>query len=120
MPRASWWETLRQTLQYRDRTLALISDLHRRHGPVVYQRTALVPLVSLFGPDANRFVLLNQQQALSAKGVRFTIAPTPLPEAMGIMAVAFCYDPSGNVVELIEPVAGYRHSDLDEVLKQSQ
>lgn len=68
IPRASWWETFRQTLQYRDRTLALISGLHRRYGPVVYQHTALVPLVSLFGPDANRFVLLNQQQALSAKG----------------------------------------------------
>jgi cytochrome P450 len=67
MPRASWWETFRETLQYRDRTLALISDLYLRHGPVVLQRTALVPLVSLFGPDANRFVLLNQQQALSAK-----------------------------------------------------
>jgi cytochrome P450 len=67
MPRASWWETLRETLQYRDRTLELISALYRRHGPVVYQRTALVPLVSLFGPDANRFVLLNQEQALSAK-----------------------------------------------------
>lgn len=59
-------------------------------------------------------------EALSAKGVRFTIAPTPLPEAMGIIAVAFCYDPSGNVVELIEPVAGFRHSDLDDALKQSQ
>lgn len=67
MPRASWWETFRETLQYRDRTLELVSDLYRRHGPVVFQRTALVPLVSLFGPEANRFVLLNQQQALSAK-----------------------------------------------------
>jgi cytochrome P450 len=67
MPRASWWETFREMLQYRDHTLALVSDLHRRHGPVVFQRTALAPLVSLFGPDANRFVLLNQQQALSAK-----------------------------------------------------
>jgi len=61
------WETFRESLFFRDRTLELISDLNRRHGPVVYQRTALAPLVSLFGPDANRFVLLDQQRALSAK-----------------------------------------------------
>jgi cytochrome P450 len=67
IPRATWWETLRETIQYRDRTLDLITGINRRHGPVVYQHTALVPLVSLFGPDANRFVLLDQQQALSAK-----------------------------------------------------
>jgi cytochrome P450 len=62
------WETLRESIFFRDRTLELISDLNRRHGPVVYQRTAVAPLVSLFGPDANRFVLLDQQRALSAKG----------------------------------------------------
>ena len=55
-------------------------------------------------------------EELSAKGVRFTVAPTPLPEAMGIIAVAFCYDPSGNVVELIEPAPGFRQSDLDDAL----
>jgi cytochrome P450 len=54
-------------LQYRDRTLELVDGLYRRYGPVVFQQTALAPLVSLFGPEANRFVLLNQQQALSAK-----------------------------------------------------
>lgn len=67
MPRASWWETLRQTLQYRHRTLELVSRLYDRHGPVVFQQTGLVPLVSLFGPEANRFVLLDQQGLLSAK-----------------------------------------------------
>ena len=67
MPRASWWETFREMLHYRDRTLELVGELYRRHGPVVFQQTALAPLVSLFGPDANRFVLLNQQQALSSK-----------------------------------------------------
>jgi YD repeat-containing protein len=37
-------------------------------------------------------------EALSAKSVRFTCVPTAQPEA-GIIAVAFSYDPSGNVVE---------------------
>jgi glyoxylase I family protein len=58
--------------------------------------------------------------ALSAKGVRFTRAPTPLPEAMGIVAVAFCYDPSGNVVELIELASGFQQTNLDAALTQSQ
>jgi cytochrome P450 len=34
---------------------------------VVFQSTPVGPLVSLFGPDANRFVLLDQEQQLSAK-----------------------------------------------------
>jgi cytochrome P450 len=67
MPRASRWETFLQTLQFRYKTLELVTRINRRYGDVVLQRTALVPLVSLFGPDANRFVLLDQQQMLSAK-----------------------------------------------------
>ena len=67
MPRARRWETLRQTLQYRNKTLELITRMHERYGPVVYQSAGLIPLVSLFGPDANRFVLLDQQGVLSAK-----------------------------------------------------
>jgi catechol 2,3-dioxygenase-like lactoylglutathione lyase family enzyme len=55
-------------------------------------------------------------EELSAKGVRFTVAPTPLPEAMGIIAIAFCYDPSGNVVELVEPAPGFRQTMLDNAL----
>src|SRR5262245_1697813 len=68
LPRAGRWETFMQTLQYRYKTLELVSRLNRRYGAVVLQNTALVPLVSLFGPDANRFVLLNQEELLSAKG----------------------------------------------------
>ncbi|WP_293906173.1 VOC family protein [Phenylobacterium sp.] len=47
-------------------------------------------------------------EALSAKGVRFTCSPKPQPEA-GVIAVAFCYDPSGNFVELIELDPGLLH-----------
>ena len=57
-------------------------------------------------------------EALSAKGVRFTCAPTALPEG-GIVAVAFCYDPSGNVVELIELAAAFQNTKLDAALTQS-
>ncbi len=43
-----------------------------------------------------------------------------LPEGMGIIAVAFCYDPSGNVVELIELAPGFQQTDLDACLSSGQ
>ncbi len=51
-------------------------------------------------------------EALSAKGVRFTCPPAGQAEA-GIIAVAFCYDPSGNKVELLEFGPDYAHAKLD-------
>ena len=51
-------------------------------------------------------------EALSAKGVRFTCPPTGQAEA-GIIAVAFCYDPSGNKVELLEFAPAFSHAKLD-------
>jgi extradiol dioxygenase family protein len=58
-------------------------------------------------------------EALSAKGVRFTCAPATQLEA-GIIAVAFCYDPSGNVVELLELASDFQHTEFDAALTQSQ
>ena len=57
-------------------------------------------------------------EALSAMGIRFTCAPAEQAEA-GIIAVAFCYDPSGNVVELLELAPEFRQAKLDEALTQS-
>jgi cytochrome P450 len=67
IPHASAFELLRQTLRYRYDTLDLVNRLYDRHGPVVFQRTALIPMVSLFGPEANEAVLLDKQQVLSAR-----------------------------------------------------
>lgn len=67
IPRASVLDTLAQMIQFRHKTLHLVRRLRERYGPVVFQNTLLVPLVSLFGPDANRFLLLDQEQQLSAK-----------------------------------------------------
>jgi len=61
------FDTLAQMIGYRNKTLQLVRRLRERYGPVVFQNTLLVPLVSLFGPDANRFLLLDQEQQLSAK-----------------------------------------------------
>ncbi|HEY2386541.1 MAG TPA: cytochrome P450 [Candidatus Binatia bacterium] len=67
IPRASAFDTLAQMIGFRNKTLHLVRRLRERYGPVVFQNTLLVPLVSLFGPEANRFVLLDQEQQLSAK-----------------------------------------------------
>jgi cytochrome P450 len=67
IPRSTFRETLSFTLRYRNDTLDLLQRLEARHGPVVFQKTALMPLVSLFGPEANKFVLLDREQILSAR-----------------------------------------------------
>jgi hypothetical protein len=47
--------------------------------------------------------------------VQFTTpAPTSIPSA-GIVACACCYDPNGNLIELIELEPGLRHSRIEEV-----
>lgn len=54
-------------------------------------------------------------RALAAEGVRFTTPePTSIPSA-GIVACACCYDPNGNIIELIELEPGLRHSRIKEV-----
>jgi cytochrome P450 len=69
IPETTWLETLQRALLYRSRTLSLLREQSRRYGPVTLMRGPLFPpLVSLFGPEANRFVLLDQDQQLSAKG----------------------------------------------------
>ena len=54
------------------------------------------------------------QRALAAQGVVFTTpGPTSIPAA-GIIACACCYDPNGNIIELIELEPGLRHSRIAE------
>jgi cytochrome P450 len=68
IPRSSFLENFLQTFRYRNETLDIVSGLHDRYGPVVFQKTAIVPLVSIFGPEANKFLLLDREQTLSARG----------------------------------------------------
>lgn len=55
-------------------------------------------------------------EALQAAGVTFTQAPYTPTEALGLIGTACCYDPNGNIVELIELEAGVRHSRANEAL----
>jgi catechol 2,3-dioxygenase-like lactoylglutathione lyase family enzyme len=57
-------------------------------------------------------------EALSGAGVRFTQAPYTPTEALGIVGTACCYDPNGNIIELIELEPGVRHSRATEALSE--
>jgi hypothetical protein len=53
--------------------------------------------------------------ALAAKGVRFTRELFTHTE-LGIVGSCCCYDPNGNLIELIELLPGQRHSKANEAL----
>ena len=57
--------------------------------------------------------------ALSAAGVRFT-QPVHVPDQpLGIIGTACCYDPNGNIIEMIELEPGVRHSRANEALAKA-
>jgi catechol 2,3-dioxygenase-like lactoylglutathione lyase family enzyme len=55
-------------------------------------------------------------EALSAASVAFTQPVHRPPEALGIVGTACCYDPNGNIIELIELQPGVRHSRATQAL----
>ena len=56
-------------------------------------------------------------RALSRAGVTFTQPPYTPTEPLGLIGTACCYDPNGNIIELIELEAGVRHSRATEALR---
>lgn len=67
IPRSTLLESFALTFRFRNDTLDLLRRIEASHGPVVLSRTPLIPLVSLFGPEANKLVLLDRDQVFSAK-----------------------------------------------------
>ena len=57
---------------------------------------------------------------LSAKGVRFTRDVYEPEEDLGLVGSCCCYDPNGNLIELIELQPGVRHSRANEALGQER
>ncbi len=55
-------------------------------------------------------------EALTAAGVSFTQPVYTPQEALGIVGTACCYDPNGNIIEMIELEPGVRHSRANEAL----
>ena len=56
---------------------------------------------------------------LSAKGVRFARDVFVPEQDLGLVGSVCCYDPNGNLIELIELQAGVRHSRANEALAKA-
>ncbi|MEO8603456.1 MAG: cytochrome P450 [bacterium] len=70
VPSASRWELVRALLgggSERIDMLSRLQRLHAQHGPVVKLDLGLIQYVNLFGPDANRHVLLDKERIFSAR-----------------------------------------------------
>ena len=67
IPRSGWLESLRQAPNLRRDMLGVVSRRFEQHGPVVAQNQGPMRMVNLFGPDANRFLLLDRSEIFSAK-----------------------------------------------------
>ena len=84
--------------------------------PDAARRKAVVPRIIAFRTKGVHAA----QKALEAQGVVFTQATYTPSEALGIVGTACCYDPNGNIVELIELEPGVRHSRANEALAKTQ
>jgi len=70
VPRPPWFETLRTLLSDQDQRIDMRSRLCRQFdslGPVVGQSLGPLRMVNLFGPDANRQVLLDKEKVFSSR-----------------------------------------------------
>ncbi len=71
IPKIGLLEVLRRTLfaghNERVDMLAGLSRMHDEQGPVVMQDVGIMKMINLFGPDANRHVLLDRERTFSAR-----------------------------------------------------
>jgi cytochrome P450 len=70
IPKAPVLDTLRALFGGKAERIDMLSGLQRLYetkGPVVSQSAGFFQLVNLFGPDANRFVLLDRDQLFSSR-----------------------------------------------------
>jgi len=56
---------------------------------------------------------------LKAKGVKFTTEELMVTPETGVIGACCCFDPSGNIVEMIELEPGLRHSRIKEAYTPS-
>jgi len=57
---------LRDLPRMRTNPLSVWERLYAEHGPVVMQHAGLIKAVHLFGPEANRFLMLDREEIFSA------------------------------------------------------
>jgi cytochrome P450 len=68
IPRSGLRYALRWITGFQNGALALTQESCERHGPAVRTDFGLMTSIGLFGPDANRLVLLDRDRVFSAKG----------------------------------------------------
>jgi len=106
--------------------LTPLRRLHAQHGPVVMQQAGAFRMVNLFGPDANRFVLLDQDRIFSAKKPWDMIMGRIFPNGLllrdgedhkhhrKIMHTAFTRPALRSYAERMGPMIASRLDDWDE------
>lgn len=67
MPRANPLEVVDRALRMRREALAITRRTYDRYGPAVMQDLGFLRSVNLFGPEANRFVMVDREGNFSAK-----------------------------------------------------
>lgn len=70
IPRTGLWWVLTHALSFSGGRVDMLSDLrhlYQQHGKVVLQDVGLMKMVNLFGPNANRLVLLDKGRIFSSK-----------------------------------------------------
>jgi cytochrome P450 len=67
IPRGSTLDMLTRMWRMRRHTLSICRDGYERYGPAMMQDLGFFKSVNLFGPDANRFVMVDREGNLSAK-----------------------------------------------------
>jgi len=65
--------------------LGRLQSLWDAHGPVSYAELGFMKVVNLFGPDANRFVLLDKDRIFSARKPWMTIMGRVFPNGLLLM-----------------------------------
>jgi catechol 2,3-dioxygenase-like lactoylglutathione lyase family enzyme len=101
------------------------------HGPMIDLIDWLEPKARFPDPaqapdEVPRIIAFRTQDVhqahreLTAKGVRFTRDVYVPEEDLGLVGSCCCYDPNGNLIELIELQPGVRHSRANEALGQAR
>lgn len=67
LPQSSVFDGLRWAFGFRNHALALIRSREERYGPVCASNAGFMRMVTLLGPEANRFVLLDRDGIFSAR-----------------------------------------------------
>lgn len=79
------WKRLKSPSYERVHMLSSLREVHAAYGAASYSELGLIKMVNLFGPDANRFVLLDKDRIFSARKPWMTIMGRIFPNGLLLM-----------------------------------